>query len=45
MIHPALLAKEIRENRVKLIIFLVLLGAVALSLPLIFEPAREFFRA
>ena len=45
MIHPALLAKEIRENRVKLIIFLVLLGAVALSLPLIFEPAREFFQS
>ena len=44
MIHPAILAKEIRENRVKLIITLVLLGVLAVALPLIFEPARDFFR-
>lgn len=43
MINLALFNKEIRENRVKFYLCFIVLGIMAVTLPLIFELTRDFF--
>ncbi|MEW5785263.1 MAG: ABC transporter permease subunit [Bacillota bacterium] len=44
MIHLTLLNKEILENRVKLYLSFALLALLAVALPFLFEPTRDFFK-
>lgn len=43
MINLALFGKELRENRIKFYIIFFILAVIAVVIPLIFEPARDFF--
>ncbi len=44
MINPALLVKELWENRVKFILMFVILGILGIAIPLLFDLTRDILR-